>query len=86
MIKSKNIEMWVPSVSDIENCYRCLQKTYPKLRNERLMKRNDLEGILDMVKYGKPMLKPTLIQRATTLLYDLSMEHCYSDGNKLLLN
>ncbi|MFX1347006.1 MAG: type II toxin-antitoxin system death-on-curing family toxin [Promethearchaeota archaeon] len=74
--------MWVPSINDLEIFYQSLQKAYPKLRNERLMKRDSLESILDVVKHGKPMLKPTLIQRVATLLFDLLMEHCYSDVNK----
>lgn len=74
--------MWIPTIEDLETYYQSLQKAYPKLRTERLMKRDSLEAILDLVKHGKPMLKPTIIQRATTLLFDLLMEHCYSDGNK----
>jgi len=74
--------MWIPSIHDLEVYYQSLQKAYPKLRNERLMKRGSLEAILDMVKHGKPVLKPTIIQRATILLFDLLIEHCYSDGNK----
>lgn len=77
---------WYPDINDFKAYFLILKVRYPDLKTHHLIgdKEQELQGIIDNLKYGLPMEQLDFWLKTVRFLRDLVSAHSFTEGNHRL--